>query len=110
MSGTPKDFQLGALDWPGLGKLGEECGELGAVVGKIVNNGGSTINFDGTDLRVALENEIADVLAICEFLQAQRLVSREGIERRTLEKLDFFSRVHVAGRGRRKLEKERGDQ
>lgn len=51
----------------GLTKLIEECSELIKECSKKLATDSDT-HFDGHDLRVAMQNEIADVLAACAFV------------------------------------------
>lgn len=53
--------------YPGLIKMAEETSGLGVVIAKIIGAGGELTYFDGTDLAVALEDEIADTLAAIHF-------------------------------------------
>ena len=60
-------FQLGSAIWPGLGKLMEEAGETLQVLGKLVATGGREAHWDGTNLRIRLREELADLDAALTF-------------------------------------------
>jgi len=61
------DYCIGSRNWPGMAKVIEECGELMQVMGKIMSGGGSTEYWDGTNLRLKLLEELADVNAALLF-------------------------------------------
>jgi NTP pyrophosphatase (non-canonical NTP hydrolase) len=61
-------YSIGSTFWPGLSKLVEECGEVVQVVGKLLGTGGETKHWNVPDLKRALEEEIADVMAACSFV------------------------------------------
>lgn len=52
----------------GLAKLIEECGELQQVAAKKLAYFDTDNHPDGSNLRIRLEEEIADVLAACDFV------------------------------------------
>jgi hypothetical protein len=62
-------FVIGSPVWPGVAKVMEECGELVQVCGKLLASEGRAAHWDGTDLHVRLEEELADVLAAIAFLR-----------------------------------------
>jgi hypothetical protein len=64
-------FSFGDKDYPGLAKIAEEAGEFGQVFGKLVMTGGHADYFDGTDLRKALLEELADLDAALAFFKAE---------------------------------------
>lgn len=65
----------------GLAKLGEECGELQAVVGKKLAYYDTDDHPDGAgSLKARLEDEIADVIAAAGFV-----ASRHGLDWRRIE-------------------------
>jgi NTP pyrophosphatase (non-canonical NTP hydrolase) len=64
------DFSIGGDRWPGISKLIEEAGEVQQVCGKLLATGGEASHWDGSDLRQRLAEEIADVIAACEFVAA----------------------------------------
>lgn len=62
-------YQLKCADWPGLGKVIEESGELGQVFGKIISCGGQTVNPWGfASLSDKMVEESADLLAALTFM------------------------------------------
>ncbi len=65
---VPSTFAIGSEQWPGLAKLSEECGEVVQVVGKLVQTGGAVEHWDGTNLRVRLIEEMADVFAAIAYV------------------------------------------
>jgi hypothetical protein len=69
----PGSYEIGSDNWPGLAKLVEEIGELNQVLGKIMGGGGDTTYWDGTDLRVNLTEELADVEAALLFFSESNL-------------------------------------
>lgn len=88
------DFAIGSTVWPGLSKLIEEAGEVQQVCGKLLGTGGAHAHWDGTDLRVRLEDEIADVMAACMFVQEANMLNNRRIEERILTKLATFQKWH----------------
>jgi NTP pyrophosphatase (non-canonical NTP hydrolase) len=62
------DFSIGGRRWPGISKLIEECGEVQQVCGKLLATGGDPAHWEGTDLRVRLAEEIADLMAAIMFV------------------------------------------
>lgn len=91
-------YGIGSRHWPGVGKVGEEQGELGQVLGKLIGSGGSREHWTG-DLVPMMQDEIADVRAALRFLEEANPVlreSREGrdgadyMDRREKWKLDLF--------------------
>lgn len=95
-------FSIGADLWPGLTKSSEECGELVQVIAKLMATGGDTAHWDGTDLGVRLQEELADVLAASYFaveVNADRF-DLMALYRRVDEKLDTFRRWHDEQRSR----------
>lgn len=65
MSAGP--YSIGSRIWPGLSKLTEEMGEVQQILGKIIATGGKSQHWDGSDLRARLQEELADLLAACEW-------------------------------------------
>lgn len=102
MSGTkppPDMFAIGSPQWPGLSKLAEESGEVVQVIGKLMGNGGERDHWDGTNLRARLFDEVADLLAACDFV-----VEMNGfnLEQRRQAKLELFRKWHRDGLAARK--------
>jgi len=78
---------------PGLAKLGEECGELNQVFGKLVMTGGRREHWEGSDLYHRLEEEMGDVFAALDFLlehsgelNLRRVYARRASKRALFEK------------------------
>lgn len=86
--------------WPGTSKLIEEAGELQQVLGKLIGNHGNTDHFDGSDLRVRLLEEIADLRAAIVFFGNMNLTGEERstIQNRTDAKLELFKKWHTEGK------------
>jgi NTP pyrophosphatase (non-canonical NTP hydrolase) len=82
----------------GRAKLIEEIGELGQVLGKIEGMYGALDipHWDGAGtLRGRLEEEIADVLAACEFVMRKSNLDRNAILDRKLNKLAIFTKFDL---------------
>jgi hypothetical protein len=89
-------FSIGSKVWAGTSKVLEEMGELGQVLGKLIGSHGETIHWDGTDLRLRLEEEIGDVkAAIAFFEQANPSLDRLVIQNRADQKHQLFWRWHL---------------
>lgn len=88
-------YSIGSDHCPGLSKLAEEAGEVGQVVGKIIGAGGLGIHFDGSDLRVRLTEEVADVVAAAEFVIEANGLDREAFRARVEAKLARFRGWHT---------------
>lgn len=95
---TDRGFAIGSETWPGTSKLNEECGELIQVIGKLMGTGGEVAHWDGTDLRLRLQEEIADVQAAIDFVkQVNPQLDKGAIERRTMAKHELFWKWHLGG-------------
>jgi NTP pyrophosphatase (non-canonical NTP hydrolase) len=90
-------YSIGSAHWPGLSKLIEEAGEVQQVCGKILGTGGAVAHWDGSDLRLRLEEEIGDLMAACQFVGAMNGLSASAIEKRVEMKLATFHRWHAGG-------------
>ncbi len=101
-------FAIGDTEYPGISKLVEECGELLQACGKLMATHGEPAHWDGSDLRVRLVQEMADVYAAISFVRNVVLSPQEErtIERRAAEKLAAFYRWH---RDQRSLLPERSE-
>ena len=90
-------FGFGAKKWPGIAKLVEECGEVLQVCGKLMMTDGNKIeHWDGTNLRVKLIEEAADVSAAVKFIW-DRVFSppeRVAFNDRFNMKLALFNKWH----------------
>lgn len=80
----------------GLTKLAEECGELTQVAAKAIALGHIGEHWDGTDLKVRLEEEIADAMAAAIFVTHINGLDVEHIIERTAHKRKLFSEWHEA--------------
>jgi NTP pyrophosphatase (non-canonical NTP hydrolase) len=67
MAQYPPPYSVGSDNLPGLAKVVEEAGELLQVAGKILAVGGTKIYYDGLELRKAVKEEMADVIASISF-------------------------------------------
>lgn len=74
----------------GLAKLIEECGELTQVCGKRLAMWDQDDHWDGTNLRVRMQEEIADVRAALTFVEGQFKLDRGAIAQRTVAKILAF--------------------
>lgn len=88
------DFSIGGHVWPGISKLIEECGEVMQVAGKLMGSRGEPKHWDGTDLKVRIEEEIGDLLAAVDFVVKHNRLDAQAIANRRLKKLDRFDRWH----------------
>lgn len=92
MSAGP--YSIGSSHWPGLSKLIEEAGEVQQVAGKIIATNGEVEHWDGTNLRLRLEDEIADVVAACTFMVSANGLDADRVAVRIEEKLRTFEKWH----------------
>ena len=91
----PGDYSIGSPVLPGLSKLIEECGEVVQVCGKFIGSGGKEDHWDGTNLRLRLEKELADLLAAIDFVIEQNGLDRNGVITPIYEnKRSMFDRWH----------------
>ncbi len=88
-------FDIGSRKWPGISKLIEECGEVVQVCGKLIGNRGEIVHWNVPDLKVALEEEIADVLAACRFVIAKCGLDQYAIVVRANKKQLQYETWHV---------------
>jgi hypothetical protein len=98
-------YSIGSDHWPGVSKVLEECGELGQVLGKLLALNGATAHWDGSDLRLRLVEEVADVYAALDFLCEANGLDRLFIDGRVQAKRALFRRWHqeqgATAKGRR---------
>lgn len=87
-------YSIGSASWPGISKLIEEAGEVCQVAGKIMGTGGAVNHWDGTDLKVRLEDEIADLMAACKFVIHACGLDSARIGERMSNKRTLFERWH----------------
>lgn len=88
-------FAIGSKLWAGLSKLIEEAGEVTQVCGKLLATGGNPEHWDGSNLRLRLEEEIADLTAACDFVRQVNGLDQERIASRVQEKLALFKKWHA---------------
>lgn len=87
-------FAIGSEVWPGLSKLIEECGEVQQVCGKLLGTDGKEEHWDGSNLRLRLEEEIADLRAAVSFVISRNGLNVERIEERVYKKISLFNSWH----------------
>lgn len=87
-------YSIGSERWNGLSKLIEEAGEIVQVAGKIIATGGNRQHWEGSDLKVRLEEEIADLVAAVQFMTERGAIDGDHIRRRAARKLETFTRWH----------------
>jgi len=77
----------------GLDKLNEECGEVVQVIGKYHGMGGVLgDHWDGSNLKVRLEEELADMMAAARFAALKHGLDEQRINQRFEMKLAQFKR------------------
>jgi NTP pyrophosphatase (non-canonical NTP hydrolase) len=89
-------YSIGSDVWPGLSKLIEECGEVIQVAGKLLGTGGNTTHWDGSDLRVRLQEELADLTAAIAFVGDFCDLDLTAVEGRIDAKYALFEQWHDA--------------
>lgn len=77
-----------------------KAGEVQQVAGKIIATDGERQHWDGSDLLTGLEEEIADVIAACQFVRDLNRLDGDRIARRVFEKYERFIAWHHAQNGR----------
>lgn len=87
-------FAIGDKKWPGISKLVEEAGEVMQVAGKLMGSGGDILHWDGTNLKERLEEEIADLLAACNFVVSYCKLDIPRIQARQSAKTALFLDWH----------------
>lgn len=81
-----------SMDKRGLTKLAEECGELVQAAMKKSAYMDSKHPDKKGDLDKRIEEEMADVLAACEFVQSTLKLNRKAIQKRKEMKLKRFKK------------------
>jgi len=85
--------------WKGIYKVVEECGELIQVCGKL-GPFPSGVHPDGAgDLRLRLQEELADVIAACMYMQEANGLDAKLMDARVVVKLDKFRYWGLSGIG-----------
>jgi NTP pyrophosphatase (non-canonical NTP hydrolase) len=74
----------------GLTKLMEECGELVQAAAKRLAYPRVAVHPDGKNLKVCLEQELADVLAASTFVIERNNLDADAIMKRTEAKLKQY--------------------
>jgi NTP pyrophosphatase (non-canonical NTP hydrolase) len=87
-------YSIGSDVWPGLSKLIEECGEVIQVAGKLLGANGDPNHWDGSDLRLRLQEELADLTAAIQFVEHRNDLDGGVIWDRTHSKLRKFDTWH----------------
>ena len=87
-------YSIGSTLWPGLSKLIEECGEVSQVVGKLLGTGGESAHWDGSDLRLRLQEELGDLLAAIDFVMLRNGLDFSAIQARRSRKYELFNLWH----------------
>lgn len=90
-------FAIGDKEWPGISKLIEEAGEVQQVCGKLMGTQGKENHWDGTNLKVRIEQEIADLVAACNFVITHCQLDSVSISQRIVAKIGTFDNWHDAG-------------
>lgn len=91
------DFSIGSEIWPGISKLNEEMGEVLQVTGKLQGSSGERMHWDGSDLKLRLEEELGDLLAAAGFVGAHCDLDMVAIAARRKQKRALFEKWHRAG-------------
>lgn len=87
-------FAIGDKKWPGLSKLVEECGEVVQVIGKLMGSRGNDLHWNVPSLKAALEDEVADLLAACDYVMEKCWLNIEHITTRRQRKLETYRTWH----------------
>jgi NTP pyrophosphatase (non-canonical NTP hydrolase) len=90
-------FAIGDKEWPGISKLIEEAGEVQQVCGKLMGTRGAENHWDGTNLKVRLEQEIADLMAACNFVVTHCGLDPVAVSKRITDKVGTFDNWHESG-------------
>lgn len=87
-------FGIGSDVWPGLAKVVEESSETLTEVGKLMAFPEGDHPDGKGDMRTRLEDELADLQAAIDYVKGANYLDLEGMERRTVKKLNLFHRWH----------------
>lgn len=90
-------FAIGDKEWPGISKLVEECGETLQVCGKLMGAAGQEQHWDGSNLHVRLEEELADLTAAILFVRELNALDGKRYAQRVEKKLARFRAWHEHG-------------
>ena len=89
-----RPFALGSTLLPGLSKLMEEAGEIVQVGGKMLQVGNDGPHWDGSILRLRMEEDLGDITAAIEFFIEYNDLDSQRIGARAIEKLALFVKWH----------------
>lgn len=89
-----QQYGIGSDHIPGLSKFIEEAGEANQIIGKIMGLGHMGKHWDGKNLKVHLEDELADLTAAILFVRKHNNLNYRKIEKRIQKKFDRFERWH----------------
>jgi NTP pyrophosphatase (non-canonical NTP hydrolase) len=91
----PMPWAIAQTDcWPGTAKVMEECGELVQVLAKLIALGSAGIHWDGSDLRLRIQEEIGDVLGAIGFFMDNNDLDEDAIVTRADTKHETFRHWH----------------
>jgi hypothetical protein len=88
-------FAIGAKHWPGISKLIEEMGEAQQVCGKLLGTDGEEEHWDGSNLRIRLEDELADLQAAIDFVIIKNHLDSSRVHARVIAKQMTFNVWHT---------------
>lgn len=91
---NPGPYSIGSEHFPGTAKLIEELGELQQVLGKMIALGKLDRHWDGSDLRVRLEEELADAMGAISFFVDVNGLNEDAILERAAQKERRFQEWH----------------
>lgn len=91
------EFSIGGEVWPGLSKLIEEAGELLQVAGKLLGTKGSSLHFDGSDQRMKLQEEMADLASALIFVEEENKLDQDFIYACVEQKLALYREWKAKG-------------
>ncbi|ULK98883.1 hypothetical protein [Bradyrhizobium sp. I71] len=84
-----------AVDLKHLGKLGEECNELGAIISRAIIQGIDGLDPEtGIPNRVNIEDEIADVLANIALVEKHFHLDTARMAARAERKMEHLRKWH----------------
>lgn len=83
---------MGVKKWMGLRKTAEECGELVVELMKLEEFPSGKHPGRKRSLILSTEDELADVLAACDYFIERNGLDRKRIEKRRLSKIRKFSK------------------
>lgn len=90
------DYSIGSQKWPGLSKLIEEMGEVQQLLGKLIATNGEPAHWDGSNLIVRLQEELADLAAAMIFFLSRNKLDTPLYSARVLKKVEQFKQWHTA--------------